>query len=107
VDGEDGSRGLIRKRATRWVSFVEGNPIRYTDPSGQMTDEPGSNLPFKVKPNPWIYLWVNHAAELDRLNRSGPEAQYIPVPSSYYYPNKSDKPIHYNLCGHLSFAAIY
>jgi hypothetical protein len=34
MDGGDGSRGSIRYRATRGVSFVLYNPVNYTDPTG-------------------------------------------------------------------------
>jgi hypothetical protein len=51
-------------------------------------------------------LRVDQVAELDDRSDYRLPAQYIPVSSSTYH-NIYGERTHYNLCGHLSFTAIY
>lgn len=37
MGGRDASRGSCRDSVTHWVSFVRGNPVKYVDPSGNIS----------------------------------------------------------------------
>jgi RHS repeat-associated protein len=93
-------------------AYTLNNPINNIDPSGNTSipvNDGCSTTNFGPPPpiaeeDPDIFVNINRPTELG--DSRGPGAQYIPVQSPIYQDTYGNVD-HPNLCGHLSFAAIY